>query len=167
MFWEVKMLNKILSPLDGSEVSKCSLDYVRAIAAGRQGVEVVLLNVIEFDIPFYDDGLSGNQAKVLMDQGQETEKRIRKESEEYLAKAANTLIRDGIAVKTAAIRAGPTGGVAGVILNYAENNNIELIIMSTHGRSGISRWAMGSVADRIVHSARVPVLTITPAGCRL
>ena len=53
------------------------------------------------------------------------------------------------------------------ILEYAQNNNIDLIIISTHGRSGISRWAFGSVADKVVRTSTVPVLTVTPTGCRI
>ncbi len=43
---------------------------------------------------------------------------------------------------------------------------MDLIIMSTHGRSGVSRWAFGSVADKVVSHSKIPVLTITPEGCR-
>ena len=64
-----------------------------------------------------------------------------------------------------AIEAKTGQGVAEIILDFAEKNKMQLIIMSTHGRSGISRWAMGSVADRVVNHSKTPVLTITPTGC--
>jgi nucleotide-binding universal stress UspA family protein len=52
--------------------------------------------------------------------------------------------------------------VADAILNYAEANGVDLIAMSTHGRSGIGRWLLGSVADRVVHGSQVPVLLVRP-----
>jgi nucleotide-binding universal stress UspA family protein len=58
------------------------------------------------------------------------------------------------------------GWAADAIMGYADQNGVDLIIMSTHGRAGIGRWFMGSVADRVVRHATVPVLTASPAGCR-
>ena len=52
------------------------------------------------------------------------------------------------------------GGIAETILDYAENNKVDLIIMSTHGRSGPSRWAFGSVAEKVVRHAPCPVLVV-------
>ncbi|MFC1972232.1 universal stress protein [Chloroflexota bacterium] len=57
------------------------------------------------------------------------------------------------------------GLVADSIAEYAQNNDIDLIVVATHGRSGISRWVMGSVADRVLRSACVPVLMVRVPGC--
>ena len=46
------------------------------------------------------------------------------------------------------------------IIEYAETNQVDLIVMSTRGQSGLSRWLMGSVADRVVRGASVPVLLV-------
>ena len=51
---------------------------------------------------------------------------------------------------------------ANAILDYADHNGVDLIAMSTHGRSGIGRWLMGSVADKVVHGAKMPVLLVRP-----
>ena len=59
------------------------------------------------------------------------------------------------------------GRIAEAILDYVEKNQVELVIISTHGRSGISRWTFGSVADKVVRHSPVPILVIAPAGCRL
>jgi nucleotide-binding universal stress UspA family protein len=48
------------------------------------------------------------------------------------------------------------------IVSYAEANDIDLIVMSTHGRSGIGRWAFGSVTDRVLHTGDIPVLVVYP-----
>ncbi len=57
------------------------------------------------------------------------------------------------------------GGVAEGIADYATKNDADLIIMATHGRSGISRWVLGSVADRVLRSSCVPVLMVRAPGC--
>ena len=59
------------------------------------------------------------------------------------------------------------GSPADTIIQYATDNGIELIVMSTHGRSGITRFFMGSVAERVTRHSPVPVLTVTPVGCRV
>ena len=59
------------------------------------------------------------------------------------------------------------GNAADEILKYAQKNQVDLIIMTTHGRSGVSRWLFGNVADRVSHHSTVPVLIIAPPGCRL
>lgn len=161
------MLNKILSPLDGSALSKCSLDHVKEIARERKGAEVVLMTVLKYELPFWDESFTESKAKEFYRDQQEKEKQIRQKAEEYLAEVAGDLKKEGLAVKTVIVQARESEGVADLILDYADKNKIELIVISTHGRSGISRWAMGSVADRIVTRAKAPVLTITPAGCRL
>jgi len=53
-----------------------------------------------------------------------------------------------------------SGSAAEEIITYAEENNIDLIAMSTHGRSGIGRWVFGSVTDKVLHAGDVPVLTV-------
>ena len=85
------------------------------------------------------------------------------ESQDYLSRTADKLKQEGLAVETAIL----VGRAADEILGYASQNQVDLIIMSTHGRSGISRWVMGSVADRVLRHSAVPVLIIAPAGCRI
>jgi nucleotide-binding universal stress UspA family protein len=58
------------------------------------------------------------------------------------------------------------GRPADEILNYATDNKVDLIIMSTHGRSGVSRWFFGSVAEKVIRHATVPVLISPPRGTR-
>lgn len=150
------MYKKMLVPLDGSELSECVLDHVRAIAKGCQVPEVVLLGVAEpiTHQVYYMVGIEdqiGNMQK-------ETEKYV----ESYLSKSADSLKKDDIAAQTAVV----SGRPAEEILDYANKNQVDLIIMSTHGRSGLSRWVLGSVTDRVVRHSRAPVLTVAPTGCR-
>jgi nucleotide-binding universal stress UspA family protein len=160
------MYKRILGPLDGSKLSECSLDHIKAIATGCQVPEVVLLAVLEV-VPLPVSWVeSEEQAERVAKERQQLEKTPQK-AQAYLARAADSLKKVGIPVQTVVIPAKTGVGAAEGILDYAENNEVDLIIMSTHGRSGVSRWAMGSVADKVVRHAKVPVMTVVSAGCRL
>jgi nucleotide-binding universal stress UspA family protein len=161
------MYKKILVPLDGSKLSDCSLDHVKAVAAGRPGTEVILISILEYVNYEITMLSSAKKAEELTLQRQTQESAARKKVDDYLRKAAENLGKDGIMVNSLAIQGGETQGVADILLDYAAKNQVDLIIISTHGRSGISRLAFGSVSNRIVHYAKCAVLTITPAGCRL
>jgi nucleotide-binding universal stress UspA family protein len=58
-----------------------------------------------------------------------------------------------------------TGPVAESLVEYAAKKSVDLIIIATHGRSGVSRWVWGSIADRILRSSCVPVLMVRAPGC--
>ncbi len=80
---------------------------------------------------------------------------------DYLNQVAGRVKLGGAKVQTQAV----TGKAAESLADYATHNEIDLIIITTHGRSGVSRWVWGSVADRILHSACVPVLMVRPPAC--
>lgn len=147
------MYKKILAPLDGSKFSECTLEHVRAVVAGCQVPEVVLLMVVELPRQPLERGEEWPR---------EVEERGRSWAEDYLTKVANGLKKEGMAAQTVVV----TGWPADKILDYADQNQVDLIIMSTHGRSGATRWVFGSVADRVLRHAKTPVLMVSPAGCR-
>ena len=151
------MYTKILVPLDGSELSECSLDQVKKIAVVGGVSEVILLKVVE--------PVSINEATAWSQAGYTiTEVQNKKEAgiKDYLTQTAEKLTDQGISARAEVIE----GRAAESILDYAEKNKVELIIISTHGRSGISRWTFGSVADRVVRHSAIPVLVVSPPGCR-
>ena len=148
------MYKKILAPLDGSEFSECALGHVRAIATGCQVPDVLLLRVME-PIP--------KVAGMGEDWRRDIEAMAQVEANGHLTKIADDLKKDGLAVKAVV----GSGHPAEVILDYAKQNQVDLIIMSTHGRSGVLRWVLGSVTDRIVSHSVAPVLVVSPAGCRV
>ena len=152
------MYKKILVPLDGSELAECSLSHVKAIATGCSVPEVVLLRVVE---PLPGEGM------IAAELGEEWQNNANKNmlgtAKTYLEKISDDLKRAGISVSTAIIE----GFAADEILDFAKKNNVDLIIMSTHGRSGVARWAFGSVADRVVRHAAVPVMAIASPACRI
>lgn len=149
------MYKKILSPVDGSELAECSLEHVREIATGCHVPEVVLLMVIE---PFPPTpGISKDWRLKL-------EKEAQAEAEDYLTKLADRLNlgSEDIAVQTTVVHGKPAGN----ILKYASGNNVDLIIMSTHGESGVLHWVFGSVAEKVLRHSPVPVLIVSPLASR-
>ncbi len=151
---------KILVPLDGSELGECTLAHVKAIAAGCKTQEVILLMVVA---PAVYEHVGEGVSQSFFEQQREMEEKRRAGARAYLATVAGNLKKEGITARTAVV----DGDAADIILDYAAKNQVDLLIMSTHGRSGPSRWAFGSVAEKVVHHATAPVLTITARACRI
>ena len=162
------MYNKILAPLDGSKLSECSMEHVTEIASGCHSSKVVLLTVLKpIVIPGEAWSISTKQNERLSEEIQKEEDQIADNARAYLSKASEDLKKAGIDSDIVVIKSTETSEVAEAILDYAEKNNIDLIVMTTHGRSGPARWAFGSVTDRVVRHSKIPVMTIAPAGCRV
>ncbi len=151
------MYQKIMVPLDGSELAECVLPHAEAIAKGCNARNVIFVRVAEpIDI-------RGGLGYAFSD---EDRKRINTEhkaaAEKYLDQLVSRVSYDGVDVQSEVI----TGKAAtDSIADYAIKNAVDLIIIATHGRSGISRWVWGSVADRILRSSCVPVLMVRAPGC--
>jgi nucleotide-binding universal stress UspA family protein len=153
------MYNKILVPLDGSQFAQCSLDHVRTISKGCNVSEVILLRVVE-PIPAKDLASLAQARGNLFSQ---VENAVKAEAVEYVTDMAKRLSSEGMNVRGETV----TGKADEQIIDYARKNRIDLIIMSSHGRSGISRWTLGSVADRVLHYSTIPVLLVATPGCRV
>jgi nucleotide-binding universal stress UspA family protein len=144
------MYQKMLVPLDGSELAECVLPHVKAIASGCQVKDVVLLRVVEPLPP-------GTPPAVNFEV---VEKAGVKAAQEYLGRTKARLAKEGLSVKTEVL----IGRPAETIIDFAQRNNVDLIALATHGRSGIKRWAFGSVADRLVCCCSIPIVLIRPKG---
>ena len=148
------MYQKIVVPVDGSELAECVIPHVETIARAAQAV-VELVEVIEpLKIPTRG-GIALSEADL-----EQIELQTYNEVQNYLAKITEPLRSKDIEVHSKAIK----GKAAESIVDYARSINADLIIMATHGRSGISRWVWGSVADRILHASHTPVLLIRAPG---
>lgn len=86
----------------------------------------------------------------------ENDQALEKEAKQYVSYTVEKLRKDGVAAE-GVVRIGPA---AEQIVEYAVTNAIDLIVMSTHGRSGVARWYLGSVADKVLHTATVPVMLV-------
>jgi nucleotide-binding universal stress UspA family protein len=145
------MYRKILVPLDGSKVAEGVLPHAKALAYS-EGAELILLTVganPAMDFAFSDPGLAES---AVLDQEERSQK--------YIRQIEADLQSGGFRTSTV-LR---VGSVAEVILEVAEELQVDAIAMSTHGRTGPARWLLGSIAERVVHSSKVPVLLIRATG---
>jgi len=153
------MYERILVPLDGSEVGEAALPYVQELAASlepKTKVEVILLQVVTMRAHYV---ASGDLATPIPYTEKEMEQ-IRDRAKGYLDEVAQRLRSKGITVKTKV----STGHPAEEIIKAAEETQAGLVAMSTHGRSGISRWALGSVTDKVLREGKVAILTVRAPG---
>jgi nucleotide-binding universal stress UspA family protein len=84
-----------------------------------------------------------------------------KQADRYLGKIAEKLESKGLKVHTDVLFWPPAEAIA----SYAEQNGADIIVMSSHGRSGVSRWAHGNVAGKVLRASCVPVLMVRAPGC--
>jgi len=171
------MYKKILVPLDGSELAECALPHAEKLAKGqgRDTADVILVSATErvegykaaesSPEPFVLSGAGGNMGPILQPQRQPAEPvvfgRKEKQADKYLDGIAGKLEAEGIKVRTEVLTWPPDEA----IVSYAEQNGVDVIVMSSHGRSGPSRRAYGRVAEKILKASRVPVLMVRAPGC--
>jgi nucleotide-binding universal stress UspA family protein len=152
--WPQKTL---LVPLDGSKLAESVLTHVKALAKqrGTQPVDVVLLRVC--DRPLISSQFSKTSISVgREEQVKQTTALFKQESKHYLAGIEKRLRDAGLTAKTRVI----VGNPAKEIIKYASKSPFNLIVMATHGRSGLIRWAYGSVADRILWEGSSPIFLV-------
>jgi nucleotide-binding universal stress UspA family protein len=141
------MYKKILVPLDGSELAKMALDQAEKLAKTFDS-KIILFEVVPI-MPIY--GSPELVTPLIVDEKQ------KEAAERYLANLSEELKKRGLRV-AATVRTGQQ--VAVEIIDFAKEVGADLIIMCTHGRSGISRWVMGSVALKVLTRAETPILLI-------
>jgi nucleotide-binding universal stress UspA family protein len=145
------MFKKILVPLDSSPMAEAALPLARNLAE-CYGAEMVVLYVnLPLGMQYYAPEMLATVA--------ELEQTTRVAVNTYIHRTAANLMDRGI--KASAVMKDDVTA-ANAILDYADHNGVDLIAMSTHGRSGIGRWLLGSVADKVVHGAKMPVLLVRP-----
>ena len=147
------MYKRALIPLDGSMVAESILPFILEVA-GPLDMEVALLRVL---VPVPPMTVEGTQV-VIEDAG-----RLRAEAEEYLASIAAELRAKGVRVTTAVRRGEPVAE----ILVGAREADADLIAMTTHGRSGLSRLLFGSVAAAVLSHAEVPVFLMRQTAAQV
>ncbi len=142
-------------PLDGSALAECVLPHVKTIATGCGCEELILLRVVEPERVYSvsDSSIDPNLAAT-----REIERK--KAAEEYLHVIADGLTQPGLTCTTKAVM----GRIAESLVDYCVKNSVDLIIIATHGRSGITRWVRGSVADKILRSSKIPVMMVRAPG---
>ena len=134
-------MKKILVPLDGSELSEKVLSHVETLAK-KSGAEVILLRVVPFTWP--------NEFLHVREMGN----KLDKEASDYLFAINAQLEEKGIKGECRVHE----GSVPKVICDLAREREVDLIAMTTHGRGGVKRWALGSVADKVIQISPIHVL---------
>ena len=146
------MYKKVLVPLDGSELAECALPKVVNLHRGGVFGEVILLNVVDIPSLWVAEGLDVLKLKnALLDKAQE-----------YLSDVRTRLSSEGLNVRDVVME----GKTAQTIIDYSRENDVNLLVLATHGYTGMKQLMFGSVALRVLHDAHVPVLLIRPESCR-
>jgi nucleotide-binding universal stress UspA family protein len=135
------MYKRILLPLDGSALAEEALPHAVAQAEHFQA-ELILLKVLEPVAKYHLISLEAARELVL----------------DYLERVAAGLRERGVSVRVITVEGNPHEG----IVSCAEAEQVDMIVLCTRGHSGLSRWLIGSVADRVARGAGVPVLLVSP-----
>jgi len=141
-------IRRILVPLDGSALAERALIPAQYLAKAFDA-EVLLFRVQE-PFSFVQSGLTAAMSTAAFDDA------LLEVVEEYLTEKTLEMRSQGVHVGWET----QFGTAAENILDVAQKRTVNLVVMSTHGRSGIGRWIMGSVADRVLRASRIPVLLI-------
>jgi nucleotide-binding universal stress UspA family protein len=144
------MYKRVLVPLDGSELAEITLPYARELA-GRLDLELILFHVCEpnrSESQFMCRSYAEHAAEVLQTESREVQ-------------AKTGMPKEGKAVEARSEVS--TGQPAEEIVGYAGKNGIDFILMATHGRSGVRRWVLGSVSDKVLRASPVPVWLVRAA----
>ncbi len=151
------MYRKIVVPLDGSALAECVLSHVEALARGCLVKEIIFVRAVE---PFLYPTYAG-EVSITPDEVEQINTENKVAAENYLRQLAGRFKYENVRIGWEVL----LGRVAERIAEYATRNQADLMVIATHGRSGVSRWVWGSVADRILRSACVPVLMVRAPGC--
>jgi nucleotide-binding universal stress UspA family protein len=145
---KLKSLHNIIAPLDGSDIGEAALPYAEILAM-NSGALVSLLQVVSPPGTVEASLLGGPDWRKFV-------KAMHDAGEDYLKNIAERLSDKGIKSTYEVV----TGDPADKIVEYADDKKASLIAMSTHGRTGLTRWVLGSIADKVLHGARIPILLV-------
>jgi nucleotide-binding universal stress UspA family protein len=144
-----KQYKHILVPLDSSELAELALDDAFSLARLSRA-RLTLLHVV----PPIEDVIGVETGHpIFIDQQWDSHKML---ALRYLKGVCKRMACEDLAVHTAV----EMGYPAEIILDYARRHAVDVIVMATHGRSGLQRWVYGSVADKVLQGADIPVLLV-------
>ena len=145
----MKKYKHILAPLDSSELAELALDDAFSLAQ-LSDAELTLFHVIP---PIEHVMATETGHPIFVDQQWDSHRELAKE---YLGDLCERVGCPDIKVNTVV----EMGMPAETIIEYARQHPVDLIVMATHGRSGLQRWVYGSVADKVLRGANVPILLV-------
>lgn len=145
-------LKEILVPLDGSVRARQVLPLAVELATKAEA-EIVLLHAIDPLVEAYPSARSLGMSVAHPDR---VLQEVVRDAELHLGEIANGMATEGLSITTMSL----IGYPAEAIVDEAERRRADLIVMTTHGYSGLRRWALGSVADKVLHNTRTPLLLV-------
>ena len=140
------LFSKILVAIDGSDASMDAADYAISLSKEYNNAELYALHVIRADVDLFGPHETSEFMTTM-----------RNEGEKYLNKVRLKVNEKNIQIKTEIIS---STNIAGGIVDYAEENKIDLIVIGTRGRTGFKKLLLGSVASHVVTYAHCPVLVV-------
>ncbi len=149
------MAAKILIPLDGSKTGEAALPYVEELMSKlspRVKVELTLLQVV----PLLTHYVAAGELMTPISYTEQEMKQIQRQARSYLNKVGKGIRSEKVSVEIRVV----IGSSAEEIIKVADEIGVDLIAMSTHGRHGISRWAFGSVTDKVLRGGHKPMLVV-------
>ncbi|MBI5488644.1 MAG: universal stress protein [Deltaproteobacteria bacterium] len=151
------MYDTVLVPLDGSRLGECALSHLESIVRSGTTRKILLVRAVEPAAP------STGEYNFKPEHVAAINARTKEDAARYLEGIAEQpgLLHNGTTVATTVL----SGAPGDVIAPYAEQVHADLILMSTHGRSGAKRWIFGSLADKILRQSCIPVLMVRGPGC--
>ena len=180
------MYNKVVVPLDGSDLAEVALPHLVEIAGGCHIPRIFLVSVtenikgkvssgwaverasaLEFHMPSGGGGLPLGSSHTGMLYSSDSSRikdmpaelgRMAKTALDYLSKKSAELAKNGLHAEVKVL----IGNPAEEIISFADQEEADLIIIASKGKSGLSRWAMGNIADKVVKSSDIPVLLVRP-----
>ena len=149
------MYRHIVVPLDGSKMAETVLPLVQALTRSCEAADVTFVRVIEPPETVVGDYalLESKVAQLVADEKAEAEK--------YLSDFSKQADLGGVHVTTKVLE----GPAAGSIAKFASDAGADVILIATHGRSGVKHMLWGSVAEEVLRDACVPVMMVRAPGC--
>ncbi|MDD5127792.1 MAG: universal stress protein [Dehalococcoidales bacterium] len=141
-------ISRVMVTLDGSKVSETALPYASNLAAGLKA-ELLLFEVLTPDYYAYTNEAYKELAEA------------KRAAHNYVEKIAADLKDKGITVNTE-LQEGLVSDTPEMIIQMTEEAEIDTVVMATHGRSGLSRWALGSAAEKVLRGIEAPLILVKP-----
>ena len=157
------MYQNVLIPLDGSELAECVLSHVHGFTYDCQVKTITFVRVVKpagfLSIAQNVDAESEpKEYESMMKNLERIEKKRVTLAAKYLEGIVNQFRKNGIKCEKKVL----VGKISKSIINYAESNDVDLILMATHGRSGVKRWLYGRTADMLLRISKIPILSVRP-----
>ena len=144
-------------PLDGSELAECVIPFIKDFIGQGQVESIVFVRVIKPVInvsSLVDDSTYMSMDWVRIGSLKKAQ------AEEYLKKVVDQFNQHAVDLKSEVL----VGRIGDSLIDYINSNNFDLVVIASHGRSGLARWVRGSTADKILSGSHIPVLMIRAPG---